>query len=75
MSGTPRVGLSTTMAEAGLTGGRLDGIGVYSSALRRHLPAAGAEAGRRRALEPTWEAAARRTAAVYLDVLSHQPAH
>ena len=43
MSGALRVGLSTTMAEPGLTGGRLDGIGVYSSALLRHLPRAGVE--------------------------------
>jgi len=38
-----RVGLSTTTAEPGLTGGRLDGIGVYSAALLRHLPQAGCE--------------------------------
>jgi len=43
MSAAPRVGLSTTMVEPGLTGGRLDGIGVYSSALLRHLPGAGVE--------------------------------
>lgn len=35
------VGLGTTMIEPGLTGGRLDGIGVYTAALLRHLPAAG----------------------------------
>ena len=35
------VGLGTTMIEPGLTGGRLDGIGVYTNALLRHLPAAG----------------------------------
>ena len=43
MSDAPRVGLSTTMVEPGLTGGRLDGIGVYSNALLRHLPGAGVE--------------------------------
>ena len=37
------VGLGTTMIEPGLTGGRLDGIGVYTDALLRHLPAAGCE--------------------------------
>jgi glycosyltransferase involved in cell wall biosynthesis len=36
-----RVGLGTTMIEPGLTGGRLDGIGVYTGALLRHLPRAG----------------------------------
>jgi glycosyltransferase involved in cell wall biosynthesis len=36
-----RVGLGTTMLEPGLTGGRLDGIGVYTGALLRHLPRAG----------------------------------
>lgn len=36
-----RVGLGTTMIEPVLNGGRLDGIGVYSAALRQHLPAAG----------------------------------
>ena len=35
------VGLGTTMIEPGLTGGRLDGIGVYTRALARHLPRAG----------------------------------
>jgi glycosyltransferase involved in cell wall biosynthesis len=35
------VGLGTTMIEPGLTGGRLDGIGVYTNALLRHLPATG----------------------------------
>ena len=35
------VGLGTTMIEPGLTGGRLDGIGVYTRALVRHLPRAG----------------------------------
>lgn len=35
------VGLGTTMLEPGLTGGRLDGIGVYTRALLRHLPPAG----------------------------------
>ncbi len=29
------------MIEPGLTGGRLDGIGVYTNALLRHLPATG----------------------------------
>ncbi len=38
-----RVGLSTTTVEAALTGGRLDGMGVYSRALLEHLPQAGAE--------------------------------
>ena len=38
-----RVGLGTTMIEPGLTGGRLDGIGVYTDALLRHLPGAGCE--------------------------------
>ena len=33
-----RVGLGTTMIEPGLTGGRLDGIGVYTRALFDHLP-------------------------------------
>ena len=42
MSGL-RVGLGTTMIEPGLTGGRLDGIGVYTDALLRHLPDAGCE--------------------------------
>ena len=36
-----RIGLSTTTTEPGLTGGRLDGIGVYSKALLAALPAAG----------------------------------
>jgi glycosyltransferase involved in cell wall biosynthesis len=31
------------MIEPGLTGGRLDGIGVYTNALLRHLPAAGCQ--------------------------------
>jgi glycosyltransferase involved in cell wall biosynthesis len=35
------VGLGTTMIEPGLTGGRLDGIGVYTNALLRHLSATG----------------------------------
>jgi alpha-1,3-rhamnosyl/mannosyltransferase len=39
-----RIGLSTTTAEPALTGGRLDGIGVYSRALLEHLPHAGVEA-------------------------------
>ncbi|MCU6496342.1 glycosyltransferase family 4 protein [Rugamonas sp. A1-17] len=38
-----RVGLSTTTAEPALTGGRLDGMGVYSRALLDHLPRAGAQ--------------------------------
>jgi alpha-1,3-rhamnosyl/mannosyltransferase len=38
-----RVGLGTTMAEPGLTGGRLDGIGVYTDAMLRHLPGAGCD--------------------------------
>jgi glycosyltransferase involved in cell wall biosynthesis len=36
-----RVGLSVTTAEPALTGGRLDGLGVYSRALLDHLPQAG----------------------------------
>jgi glycosyltransferase involved in cell wall biosynthesis len=39
----PQIGLSTTTTEPGLTGGRLDGIGVYSRALLRYLPQAGCE--------------------------------
>jgi alpha-1,3-rhamnosyl/mannosyltransferase len=38
-----RAGLSTTTAEPALTGGRLDGLGVYSRALLDHLPRAGVE--------------------------------
>jgi alpha-1,3-rhamnosyl/mannosyltransferase len=38
-----RVGLSTTMVEPSLTGGRFDGIGVYTRALLDHLPAAGVD--------------------------------
>src|SRR5437764_9975353 len=38
-----RVGLGTTMIEPALTRGHLDGIGVYTQALRRHLPQAGCE--------------------------------
>ena len=38
-----RVGLGTTMIEPGLTGGRLDGIGVYTRALFDHLGAAGCD--------------------------------
>ena len=38
--GLLRIGLSTTTTEPGLTGGRLDGIGVYSNALLRELPGA-----------------------------------
>lgn len=40
---TLRVGLSTTTIEPALTGGRLDGIGVYTEALKKGLPAAGCE--------------------------------
>ncbi|MFA9218279.1 MAG: glycosyltransferase family 4 protein [Sphingomonadaceae bacterium] len=36
-----RVGLSTTTIEPAMNGGRLDGIGVYTDALLRHLPQAG----------------------------------
>ena len=35
------VGLSTTLLEAGLNGGRIDGMGVYTRALLEHLPQAG----------------------------------
>lgn len=35
------VGLGTTMIEPGLTGGRLDGIGVYTAALLKQLPQLG----------------------------------
>lgn len=38
---TLKVGLSATTTEPGLTGGHLDGIGVYSRALLRELPHAG----------------------------------
>jgi alpha-1,3-rhamnosyl/mannosyltransferase len=38
-----RVGLSTTTIEPALTGGRFDGIGVYTRALLDHLPAAGVD--------------------------------
>ena len=38
-----RVGLGTTMIEPALTKGKLDGIGVYTQALLRHLPQAGCE--------------------------------
>ena len=41
MAGGLTVGLGTTMIEPGLTGGRLDGIGVYTSALMRYLPRQG----------------------------------
>ena len=37
------VGLGTTMIEPGLTGGRVDGIGVYTGALLRKLPQAGCD--------------------------------
>ncbi|MHA4868065.1 glycosyltransferase family 4 protein [Duganella sp. PWIR1] len=45
MNATPalRVGLSVTTAEPVLTGGRLDGLGVYSRALLEHLPHAGVD--------------------------------
>jgi len=36
-----RVGLGTTTIEPGLTGGQIDGIGVYTRALLSHLPQAG----------------------------------
>lgn len=35
------VGLSSTLLEPGLNGGRIDGVGVYTRALLQHLPAAG----------------------------------
>jgi alpha-1,3-rhamnosyl/mannosyltransferase len=38
-----RVGLSATTTEPALTGGRMDGIGVYTHALQQHLPQAGVE--------------------------------
>jgi len=38
-----RVGLGTNMIEPALTGGHMDGIGVYTQALLRHLPQAGCE--------------------------------
>jgi alpha-1,3-rhamnosyl/mannosyltransferase len=38
-----RVGIGTTMIEPAFTGGHLDGIGVYTQALLRHLPQAGCE--------------------------------
>jgi glycosyltransferase involved in cell wall biosynthesis len=38
-----RVGLGTTMIEPALSGGHLDGIGVYTQALLHHLPQAGCE--------------------------------
>jgi alpha-1,3-rhamnosyl/mannosyltransferase len=40
---TLRTGLSVTTAEPVLTSGRLDGLGVYSSALLAHLPQAGVD--------------------------------
>ena len=43
MKPTLRVGLSVTTAEPLLTGGRLDGLGVYSRALLQHLPQQGVE--------------------------------
>ena len=36
-----RVGIGTTMIEPAFTGGHLDGIGIYTQALLRHLPQAG----------------------------------
>ena len=36
-----RVGLGTTTIEPGRSGGKLDGIGVYTDALLQHLPQAG----------------------------------
>lgn len=38
-----RIGLSTTTIEPALTGGRLDGIGVYSQALLQQLPQQGCQ--------------------------------
>ena len=38
-----RVGLSTTTIEPALTGGRFDGIGVFTRALLDHLPGAGVD--------------------------------
>ncbi len=38
-----RVGLGTTMMESFTGAGRLDGIGVYTQALMRHLPQAGCD--------------------------------
>ena len=38
-----RVGLGSNMIEPGLTGGRLDGIGVYTDAMLRYLPGAGCD--------------------------------
>lgn len=40
-AGVLRVGIGTTMIEPALTGGHLDGIGVYTRALVRYLPQAG----------------------------------
>jgi glycosyltransferase involved in cell wall biosynthesis len=39
----PRIGLGTTMIEPALHGGHMDGIGVYTRALLRHLPRAGCD--------------------------------
>jgi glycosyltransferase involved in cell wall biosynthesis len=39
--GLLRVGIGTTMIEPALTGGHMDGIGIYTQALVRHLPQAG----------------------------------
>ena len=41
IAGSLSVGLGTTKIEPGLTGGHLDGIGVYTRALLQHLPRAG----------------------------------
>ncbi len=38
-----RAGLSATTTEPALTGGRMDGIGVYTQALMQHLPQAGVD--------------------------------
>ena len=35
-----RIGIGTTMIEPAFTGGHLDGTGVYTQALLRHLPRA-----------------------------------
>jgi len=39
----PRIGLGTTMIEPAIHRGHMDGIGVYTRALLRHLPRAGCE--------------------------------
>jgi alpha-1,3-rhamnosyl/mannosyltransferase len=43
IAATVRVGLSATTTELALTGGRMDGIGVYTKALMEHLPQAGVD--------------------------------